>query len=411
MSDGDRRDPERGPGRGPEPSPGQADDSRPVGSPAETAAQDTTAGTSGTDAPALGGEGSSAPRQKRWSSSLIGALVVLALLIAGMAWLAADPDLQARLGLRPEVPPETAVATADLAEPPPDARPGEPLPAPEAEEAIATLRDRLAAMERDLSELRNRLSEATGDPAATASRLSELENRLEQIENRPPPGVDPAAFDQAQTRIEELSGQLDMLTSRLGQIETRIADLERQAGEREPAAEAAQRTAVALALQNLDRALEGSAPYAAELRTLRALLKGEHPTLDILAAHAETGLPSRTALVARFPDTARAALRAEAVPTNGTWWERLAGRVTSLVTIRPTGEAQGMSTEAVLARMEARLDEGDLAAAVAEGEHLRGPAADAAAEWLADARARVAAERALAELRDRLTAAIAAVGS
>lgn len=397
MSDADRRDPER------------AENGGPADSAAETPVQGTAAEpTGGTDSPAASGQQPYVPRQKRWSPPLIGALVVLALLIAGMAWLAADPKLQAALGLRPEAAPETT----DLAETTPNATAGPPPSMPEMETAIATLQDRLAAVERNVSELSGRLSETTSD-STSVSRLSEFESRLQQIENRPLPssGVDPAAFDQATARIDNLSGQLDTVTARLDELAQRVATLESQAGEREPAAEAARQTAVALAVQNLDRALEGSGSYEAELRTLRALLTGDHPTLDTLAAHADTGLPSRSALVTRFPDMARAALRAEAVPPDGTWWERLSGRVTGLVTIRPTGEAQGMSTEAVLARMEARLEEDDLAAAVAEGEHLRGPAADAAADWLADARARVAAERALAELRDRLTAAIAAAGS
>lgn len=397
MSDADRRD------------PGRAENDGPADSPAAGAARDTAAEpTGGTASPAASGEEPYVPRQKRWSPPLIGALVVLALLIAGMVWLAADPKLQAALGLRPEPSSEAVPGTAGLVETTPDA--GQPPSEPET--AIAALQDRLAAVERNMSELGDRLAEETGGPAV-ASRLSELDNRLQQIENRPlpSPGVDPATFEQARARIDDLSNQLDTLTTRLDDIAQRVASLESQAGEREPAAEAARRTAVALAVQNLERALEGSSSYEAELRTLRALLKGDHPTLDTLAAHADSGLPSQSALVARFPDMARATLRAEAVPPEGTWWERLSGRVTGLVTIRPTGEAQGMSTEAVLARMEARLEEGDLAAAVAEGEHLSGPAADAAADWLADARARVAAERALAELRDRLTAAIAATGS
>jgi hypothetical protein len=56
-----------------------------------------------------------------------------------------------------------------------------------------------------------------------------------------------------------------------------------------------------------------------------------------------------------------------------------------------------------VARAEAALEQGNLAAAVAELEGLEGAAADAAAPWLAEARARLAAQAALAALQDRAT--------
>jgi hypothetical protein len=54
-----------------------------------------------------------------------------------------------------------------------------------------------------------------------------------------------------------------------------------------------------------------------------------------------------------------------------------------------------------VARAEAALDRGDLAAAVAELEALDGAAADTAAPWLAKARPRLAAEAALHTLHER----------
>jgi hypothetical protein len=54
-----------------------------------------------------------------------------------------------------------------------------------------------------------------------------------------------------------------------------------------------------------------------------------------------------------------------------------------------------------VARAEAALDGGDLAGAISELEALDGPAAAAAAPWLAEARPRLAAEAALDTLRDR----------
>ena len=92
--------------------------------------------------------------------------------------------------------------------------------------------------------------------------------------------------------------------------------------------------------------------------------------------------------------------------------DRAWARLRSLVTVRPVGgDVAGDSPEAHLARAEARLDEGDLAGAVSELEALEGPAAEAAAPWLAGARARVAADQAIEALRERALARVLPNGS
>ena len=86
---------------------------------------------------------------------------------------------------------------------------------------------------------------------------------------------------------------------------------------------------------------------------------------------------------------------------------RTLARLSGLVTLRRIGgDIAGDTTEAIIARAEARLGVGDLAAAVAEVAALNGARAEAAASWLGDARVRLAAEAALAELDARAIAAL-----
>ena len=97
---------------------------------------------------------------------------------------------------------------------------------------------------------------------------------------------------------------------------------------------------------------------------------------------------------------------ARPAPTRDAGWVgQTLDRVGSLVTVRRTGDISGQSPEAVVARAEVRLQEGDLAGAVAEMTALEGqmPANDA---WLVRARLRLTAERAL----DALNAGLAAIG-
>jgi len=75
-----------------------------------------------------------------------------------------------------------------------------------------------------------------------------------------------------------------------------------------------------------------------------------------------------------------------------------------LVTVRPAGsQAEGDSVDARVARAEASLNDGDLAAAVTELDQLEGEPAQAAADWLAQAKARLAAEQAVTQLRTQAT--------
>jgi hypothetical protein len=76
--------------------------------------------------------------------------------------------------------------------------------------------------------------------------------------------------------------------------------------------------------------------------------------------------------------------------------------------VRPTGpDVEGEDTLARLARAEAKLGEGDLEGAVAEVRGMKGLAAEAAAEWLSQAEARLAVEQAAAQLADISTRELA----
>jgi hypothetical protein len=105
---------------------------------------------------------------------------------------------------------------------------------------------------------------------------------------------------------------------------------------------------------------------------------------------------------------------AAALPANASFWDRVVGRLESLVTIRPVaegGQVAGNSNLDRLARAEAKLATGDLPGAVTELSGLTGPAKDAAAAWLARAQARFATDAAAKRLSTALFAALAKDGA
>ena len=68
-------------------------------------------------------------------------------------------------------------------------------------------------------------------------------------------------------------------------------------------------------------------------------------------------------------------------------------------TVRPVGDVPGDDPKSRVARAEARLAAGELAPAVDELKGIDGPPATAAAPWLADAEARLAADHAAGALQ------------
>ena len=90
------------------------------------------------------------------------------------------------------------------------------------------------------------------------------------------------------------------------------------------------------------------------------------------------------------------------------FWRGLGHSISEVITVRPTGpDVEGDDTLARLARAEAKLGEGDLAGAVAEVRGMKGLVAEAAAEWLSQAEARLAVEQAAAQLADISTRELA----
>lgn len=160
----------------------------------------------------------------------------------------------------------------------------------------------------------------------------------------------------------------------------------------------------ALALDALKERARAGGAYRAELDAYVATAAVAAPA--ILAAHADAGLPTPQGLKARFPELRNAALArirrgAAKGPVDG-----LGASLAALVDLRPAHPQSGPGPVAAISRAEAKLEAGDLAGALGEIETLSGAAAAAFAPFIADARARLAAEAALAAADRALLAAL-----
>jgi hypothetical protein len=109
----------------------------------------------------------------------------------------------------------------------------------------------------------------------------------------------------------------------------------------------------------------------------------------------ETGPALELSFAKLVPDLL-AAGHAGADGASGDLVDRLAGRISDIISVRRTGvDVQGDGVEARIARAEIYLADRDVVAALAEFDGLTGLAADVLAPWMARARGHVEARNAL----------------
>ncbi len=301
---------------------------------------------------------------------------------------------------------------------------------------IARLAARLDTLEGAVSVARAASADGTQpSPArveAFIERLSNFDARLDALED----GGQTDSLFAALRVIDERLGILErglgesaaaadvaVITARIDPLERALADTARAAEiaaleERmvalEKAPVSARRTAaLVIAVGQLRGAVSAGRPYASELVGLQAVAAplGDgrlDSAIVALEARARAGVPTLDDLRRRFSSLAAGLVRADALGPDPGWVDKTLGRLSSVVSVRRIGEIEGASVEAKVARAEARLAGGNLEGAVASLADLAGAVSLALEVWLGDARARLAADRALAEMDERSAALLQA---
>ncbi len=312
--------------------------------------------------------------------------------------------------------------------------------------ALAALSGRVDAMEGRLADAVRSLDGLTLEQASLATMAGQMDTLVQEMDALAD------RLDGARRRIEtvargvrdaDVSERVGSLADRIGTLETALSDANdtvRTTEARLAASLAASESridglagrtrllevvqpehvagaaAVALAVGHLRDAALGGRAFSAPLSNVKALLVAEGGippdlarALRELENHAAAGVATPADLRRRLSAEASAILRAGVAGTDG-WVDETLRRLAAVVTVRRTGDVPGAGVDARLARAEARLVAGDLAAAVAELAALTDGAADAAAPWLELANARLAVEAALADLQVEAVSRVAAIG-
>lgn len=240
----------------------------------------------------------------------------------------------------------------------------------------------------DIEALKAQLAAAPAPQAA--ADLGPIETRIAELEKKTAEAGNGAAADVSglDAQIVNLTGEIATLKSALAdaqqsteaaktELSTRLDAAEKKIDE--PASDV--QLARAVAVTALKTAIDRGGPFLAELDALKSIAATD-PAVAGLADDARTGITPRAGLVRDFPAVAGAMLEAtrHSDPNQGVF-SRLMDSASSAIRIRPVGSVDGEGPEAVVARIEDKLTNGDLKGASLEWDALPEPAKAAGADF------------------------------
>ncbi|MCV3734756.1 hypothetical protein OCK02_00960 [Rhizobium sp. TRM96647] len=264
----------------------------------------------------------------------------------------------------------------------------------------------LAPLSAELEALKSQVNALRAAASSPAADLQPVESRLAALEqaaaNPVAGGIDEAAQQSIatlQATVGKLSTDVAALGDRAAAAERAVSDQSAQLSERIDAAEqklAEPRDDVAMAravaATALKTAIERGGPYLAELEAY-ASVSPDDPSIAPLREQAPTGVPSRADLVRQFQPVADQMIEAVHRPTGEQGIvDRLLASASSVITVRPVGSVEGDSPEAIVARIENKLQNGDLKGAQIEWQALPETARNAGAPFRAELDRRIAVE-------------------
>jgi hypothetical protein len=264
----------------------------------------------------------------------------------------------------------------------------------------------ISALNAEIDGLKQTVASLAAAPPA--KRDTALEDRIATLEaaarDRPPQDqasttTGAAASDPAaEQKIADLSNEIAQLKTTIAEtsqtqassgadMSKRLDDAEKKLSE--PGRDAA--VARAIAAAGLKAAIDRGGPFRPELDTF-AGISPDDPAVADLRGFADSGVPSRADLIRRVPEVATAIVGVTQQPQEDkSWSDRLMASAKSLVKVRPVGNVEGAGVDAIAARFEDKVKNGDLPGAVTEWNALppAGKAASAAFKQSVEARIRV----------------------
>jgi hypothetical protein len=202
-----------------------------------------------------------------------------------------------------------------------------------------------------------------------------LEQRMSALEanKSAPQAIGVAGIDGLSGKLSSVDSQLEQLKAQLAEaastnkaLTERLTAAEEKINEPRDDIEIAR----AIAAAALKAAIDRGGPFLTELDTLLQVTPDDEQ-LKGLQPFASTGVPSRSEILTSFPAEATNILAQINQPDpNLGIMDRLTQSAMSLVSVRPVGNVAGDTPEAIIARIEDKLRNGDLKGAALEWDAL-----------------------------------------
>jgi hypothetical protein len=240
--------------------------------------------------------------------------------------------------------------------------------------------DRLAAAVEAVKEEAGRLSSVVGELRAS------VDSQLKSV-----------------AKPADVSAAVNPVASKLAALEQNVQSVVKSEETRKQNAE---RIVLSLELSNLKRALDRGQGFAAELEEVKKAAGGQ---LDLVALERfkDTGVATVPELKAEFRPVMNAVIDADLEPQDGSVIDRLLAGAKSVVRVRRINhEADDTSAEAIVARIEAALNDGRLGDVIAQAKALPQKAQVPIEDWLSRVNARHSVDQALATVETKLKASL-----
>ena len=251
----------------------------------------------------------------------------------------------------------------------------------------------LASLSNEIEALKTRIAEAPAAAAASPVDLQPIETRLAALEKGAgeagsAPAGNPETVSKLEGDITRLTTELAALREAMARTTEAVSTTESQLTKRIAAAEqkldeprSDVEMARAVAASALKTAIDRGGPYLAELEAF-ASIAPDDPSVAGLREHAAIGVASRSDLVRDFQPTAETILDAVHQPEGDQGiMSRLMSSATSAIRVRPVGSIEGDTPEAIVARIENKLQNGDFKGAQIEWQSLPEKGQAAAADY------------------------------
>jgi len=295
-----------------------------------------------------------------------------AALVGGLLGLGAAYGL-AYAGLWPAPPAPVAVADPRLADF------GKAIPELETvtqttQSELATLTQRIGALEQAEPVAAPAAATTPVDLSGVESEISALASRLDSLADAPAPTADNGAVDGLRSDLAELGTRIDELAGRLGSAEANLRTLDTTVSE--TSATLAKQPGdigavlqLPLILSGLETAFATGRPYETELATLRAAApKADIPTS--IANKAAEGLTRPDVVARQFDAVLPAILAGRPSDPNAQWQDGALDWFAGAIALRPTGEIEGDTPDAITSRLVGAVGRRDFADAQALLESL-----------------------------------------